>query len=391
MKKYLSFVIYIVLFTRQAYAVNTNPEAIKTLMATADKLLAMQSINYHYTRETNYYKDNYFSNISADSYMEFDGEKVSRFQLNSETSKQIYNGTVYFALNKKDHTYALTTHVDQKIFSSFSYFNNSIPSFRFMLKYIIQNDSIGKTQHDTTLAGNPYKVVGLTMQNKVIDYLGGYMKFTKQVTIYYDLIIDAATSLPYQIIQRNNIEKADFVRVTYTNINTSPVKPAELTWYYSTYTKDYKPEKKAAIKPIITVGTTLAAWQLPEYKNNDIAMLQSSSLKGKVVFMEFWIKNCGPCMEMFPVLKSLQQKFNNQAVQILTVNAYDSSKDVGFFYYREKPAYKMLYAGEALAKEVGIAFYPQAILLDKSGKVIYAGAFGAGSKAKIEQLIEKIL
>ncbi len=378
-------------FAGSALASNHNDEANKLLAETADKLLSIQTVSYHYDRDVSYPKENYRSKTSAQCYLEFKKERVSKFQLNSEAWLQIYNGTEYFSLNKKTKTYELKEQPEAKTFNSFSYFYNSIPSFRSVLHQIIRDDSITKTTRDTLIANKPYHIVSLAMQNKGIDYLGSFKNFTTIMAMYYDIIIDPATSLPYQIIERNSHEKTDITKVTYTDINIAPRKPQEASWYYSTYTKEYQPEKKIAGKPMITAGSMLPDWQLPVYKGDATTVLQSSSLKGKVVLMEFWIKNCSYCMESFTYLKELQQKFNTANVQILTINAYDPPKEVGFFYNREKPAYKMLYAGQALAKDLGIYSYPQAILVDKNGKVIFAGIFGKENKAQIEQLIAKEL
>ncbi|WCT12682.1 TlpA family protein disulfide reductase [Mucilaginibacter jinjuensis] len=383
--------LLLTLFTVPALASNHNNEANKILTQTADKLLSIQTVSYHYERDISYPKENYHSKASAQCYLEFDKEKVSKFQLNSEATFQVYNGTEYFSLDKKAKTYELKEQPDGKAFNSFSYFYNSIPSFRSILYQIIRDDSISKTTRDTVIANKPYHIVSLAMQNKGIDYLGSFRNFTTVMAMYYDIIIDPASSLPYQIIERNSHEKTDITKVTYTDINISPNKPQETSWYYSTYTKEYQPEKKIANKPMIAAGAILPDWQLPVYKGDTLTTLQNSSLKGKVILMEFWIKNCSYCMESFTYLKELQQKFNAANVQIITINAYDSPKEIGFFYNREKPAYKMLYAGQALAKDLGIYSYPQAILVDKSGKVIFAGTFGKDSKTQIEQLITKQL
>ena len=44
----------------------------------------------------------------------------------------------------------------------------------------------------------------------------------------------------------------------------------------------------------------------------------------------------------------------------------------------------MLYRGAEIAKELGVGFYPTAILIDKNGKVVYAGGFN-------HQVIENLI
>ena len=101
--------------------------------------------------------------------------------------------------------------------------------------------------------------------------------------------------------------------------------------------------------------------------------------------MEFWIKNCGYCMQAFPEIRELQKKYGDK-IEILSINAYDKKEEIDFFYKREKPAYKMLYSGEKLAESLGIYSYPTTLILDGSGKVIYSSA--GFDKVAIEQIIK---
>lgn len=391
MKRILYAIVFIALWSGQTLAKNNDEGAKQILNKVVASLSGLQKVKYRYTREISYVADNYYSKESADCYFEFEKNVTSRFQLNTDHSSQIYNGSEYFNLDKQAKSYELTVQPKQKLFSNFSFFFNSIPALKNALPDVVSDDSIGKSVSDTLIANKAYKVLNLTIHNKVIGYLGGFEHITTKMDFYYYLIIDPVSYLPLQIIERNNLNKADRTITKYENIDTGPAVPGELTWYYSTYTNEYKPAQKAALKPLVAVGTVLKDWELPEYKGNDLAVLQSKSLKGKVVIMEFWIKNCGPCMASFPHLKHLQEKYKDAAVQLITVNAYDSPKDVGFFYDREKPAYKMLYSGKLLAKDLGVNMFPQAIIINKSGKVIYAGDFDEHSDTRIEQVTDSNL
>jgi putative cell wall-binding protein len=51
-------------------------------------------------------------------------------------------------------------------------------------------------------------VVSIGMHNKAIDYLNQFRKFSIVMTVYYDLIIDPITYLPYQLIEKNSVDKA---------------------------------------------------------------------------------------------------------------------------------------------------------------------------------------
>jgi thiol-disulfide isomerase/thioredoxin len=54
-----------------------------------------------------------------------------------------------------------------------------------------------------------------------------------------------------------------------------------------------------------------------------------ASLRGKVVFLNFWTKNCGPCLEEMPSLAEFTQSIRgNKDVVVLTVSTDESLDDV---------------------------------------------------------------
>lgn len=389
MKILLSLITPLLALTAWTYHFKKEPS---TLQKVAAKLDGIERLSYHYYLEINDAKENYFDKDSSDCYFEFNQKSkfVSRFKAENNESIQIFNGSEKFTLDKKEKTYEIDDKNSQKSFSSLIIMANAIPVLKRCLDDVIANDSVAKTERDTVLAGRNYKVVTLSLQSKGLDYFSKFRSFTAKMTMFYDLIIDPATYLPYQVIQRNSIAGKDYsMRVAFTHINLSPVVPKQNTWFYSSYEKDYKRAKKKEAIPLITVGSTLPTIALPQMGNQTAAPV-TPAIKNKIVLFDFWIKNCGYCMESFPHLKDLQVKYGKRNVEIITVNAHDSYQEIDFFYKREKPTYQMLYQGQALAKKLGVKDrgYPTVILADTNGKIVYTGSF---DKEKIEQIIEKLL
>ncbi len=360
-------------------------------MAMTNKLASLKSIAYTHKREINNIKNNYYDTLRGKCYLVFntdDKQTIAQFRMESKDYISIYNGTEAFVLSKANKTYTLTEQASQQSFSNHSFFHNALQTLRYAANEISKNDSILKSQRDTLIGNKTYKLVQLNMHKRSLSYAASAMHFTKDVTIYYKVVIDPDTWLPYQVIESNSIDKDDYnTRATFTNINTSPVKPEEYSWFYSTYQNEYKPEKKEARDHLIAVGSILPFnWSLPEYGEKEKPAFESSTVKGKLILLDFWIKNCGPCMESFPVLKQLQAKYGSDRFQLISINAYDKKQEIDFFYKREKPNYKMLYNGSAFAKSLGIYAYPTVILMDSFGKVIYLDS--GFDHEKIEALIK---
>lgn len=361
--------------------------AIQILQKTSDVLNNLKSISYKSYREINNFKDNYFSKNSGSSYFEFDDDadgKVARFQLRSADALQVFNGTEYFYLNEKEKSLELEKRTPKQL-TSISLLYNSLTTLRLSLPMVISDTSIHKSITDTILDGKTYDMIKFGLNRKSMEYPMGFSHFDSEVIKFYKLIIDKKTAFPYIVYDGNSISKDLYhTKTIFTDINLSPVLPKETSWYYSSYA-GYEHKKKATRKPMVTVNSLIQNWSLPQYVQNKVDTLSMAGVSGKIIIMEFWIKNCGYCMQAFPEIRELQKKYGDK-IEILSINAYDKKEEIDFFYKREKPAYKMLYSGEKLAESLGIYSYPTTLILDGSGKVIYSSA--GFDKVAIEQIIK---
>jgi thiol-disulfide isomerase/thioredoxin len=383
--KYSLFVILIFLTATLVKAQSDHaPEA---LVAMAKKLVSLKSISYQYHRELCYPQDNYFDTLEGPCYMDFDQtdkRNVKRFRVESNDYVIVYNGTEMFNLNKKAKTYSLSTQPNTRSFGQYSLFFNSIQALRSEIPQLIAGDSIPMYQQDTIIDNKLYKQVQLNMR-RWMQYMGSAQRLDRGVVFYYRIIIDPVTWLPYQVIQTSNVSKNSSSKTIFTGINIRPKVPDTNSWYYTTYENEYRRETKEKGRALIAAGSMLLPdWSLPEFNGKDDIAFKATGLKGKLVLLDFWIKNCGFCMKSFPELQRLQKTYGGDQFQLLSINSHDKKEDIDLFFKREKPLYKMLYNGAGLAKELGVEGYPTAVLLDKTGKVIYAGEF---DRAKLEELI----
>ncbi len=369
---------------------NPDPKGIKAdsvLQKMSDKLNSLKNISYDYQLELNYSSENYHNKLAAYVYLDFkEADKIIgfKYQIEGEITKEVFNGTEKFELNKKDKTIEINIQPQMKSFNGMTSFYNSIITFKNALPPIIANKTISRTLSDTTINNTPFYVVSFSFFKKSIDRFGGFDSITMNRSIIYKIIVDKKSDLPFQVIETNDVNN-DFKKTTFTNINTNAQQPSELSWYYSSYT-EYKPAKPKEISPLISVGSIAFDWSLPLYNKNENVSL--SGLKGKVVLLDFWFKNCGPCIESVPHLNAINDKFKNKKFEVLSINTWDSQKDIAWFCNKHRVTYKVLMNGNDVAEKYGVNLFPTIILIDKEGEVLYSGGF---DQSKIEKVIENAL
>jgi len=113
-----------------------------------------------------------------------------------------------------------------------------------------------------------------------------------------------------------------------------------------------------------------------------------SSLKGKVVVIDFWASWCGPCRRENPHMVEMYNEVHENGVEFLGVSL-DRNKDK---WLEAIDADGLIWSqvfdveGKA-ANKYGVESIPFTIVLDKSGNIAAKRVFGAELKAEIEKLL----
>jgi thiol-disulfide isomerase/thioredoxin len=391
----LSVLVLIGLFSiTYSQPVYNNEKANAVLKASYAKLQQLRSVQYDHERDIHYYTENYHHHFKAQVFFDFadTGSKHGfRFQASGDSSSTFYNGVHFFRLDHPKKNIDLQVKTSDNLLESSSHLFNSLLTIRNLLPFAIANDSIAKFHTDTLINNTHYDMVRFELPNRYFSNLGRVNSFTApNLRRPYQLIIDRKTALPFQLIARfrRGDDEGDHIRTVFTHINTHPKEPSDLSWFYSTYTAEYLPAIAEKRKPLIEKGATAINFTLPSYTPTQADSVSLNQYKGKVVLLDFWIKTCGYCMLAFPHMNELQKQFGADKFQLLAINAEDPLEDIAFFYKKHQPAYKMLYKGDELAKAYGVFAYPITVLLDTTGKVIYAGPF---DHTLLQQLLEQTL
>ncbi len=124
--------------------------------------------------------------------------------------------------------------------------------------------------------------------------------------------------------------------------------------------------------------------------------IKLSSLKGKVVILDFWATWCPPCRKGIPELVEFKKKYGNKGVEIIGISVdtdggRDTKSDVVPFVKEYKINYPVAYFTQAVTQMYGgIESIPTMFIIDKQGKI--AGRFvGALTKEELEIKVKKLL
>lgn len=139
----------------------------------------------------------------------------------------------------------------------------------------------------------------------------------------------------------------------------------------------------------LTVGEAAPAFELPG--NSGVVTL--SSLKGKVVYVDFWASWCGPCKQSFPWLNDMQSKYGAKGFQIVGVNVDAKTADAKTFLTEVPAKFTVAYDDKGVTpKQFGIKGMPSSVLIDATGKVLLQHTgFRDSDKAQLEQAIQQAL
>jgi len=396
--KFLIFTGFYLLFSatfffsenpQQFFDYKKKESAEEVLKKVSNNLSNLKSLNYKYRMELNYSSEGYRSELTADSYLNFTSvDKIIglKYQFNSEELLAVFNGSEKFDCNKKSKLIKIDNKPASDSFKSVSFLFNSPVTLRNSLPAIISDTSIPKTLAETSVNNRNFYVIEFVLEKKTLDRLGGYTPISLDRKIIYRLTVDKANYLPVEILQSNNANQ-DYMKTGFSNIEVNSGSPDELSWYYSTYLKEYKVKGNDGEKNLlIAAGQPAPDWRLPIFDTNDSVSL--SQYKDKIIMLEFWISQCGYCIAAVPKLNALSNKYKNKDFKLLAVNVHDSKEIIKLFQKNNQPAYEILSSAEDVAKKYGVEGFPTIVLIDKKGNVIYSGSF---DKERLEELLNKII
>ena len=130
-----------------------------------------------------------------------------------------------------------------------------------------------------------------------------------------------------------------------------------------------------ASRALARAPKTMPAFTLPSATNDSV--IDSSSLTGKVLLINFWATWCGPCREEIPTLIKLRDDYQHEGFEVIGISMDLGSRGtVAKFVKKVSIDYPVAMGTPKVARSFGgILGIPQSFLVDRQGNIVksYAG------------------
>ena len=158
-------------------------------------------------------------------------------------------------------------------------------------------------------------------------------------------------------------------------------------------TSKYTTQLASSLAPFAASQNVALGKVAPEINLNtpEGKLVALSSLRGKVVLIDFWASWCGPCRKENPNVVRIYSKYKAKGFEIYGVsldkdmNAWKeaiAADGIGWVQVSD-----LKYWGSAAAKLYGVQGIPQTFLLDKNGIIAARDLRGAALDAKVGELM----
>lgn len=116
------------------------------------------------------------------------------------------------------------------------------------------------------------------------------------------------------------------------------------------------------------VGGNAKEISLPNAAGKTISL---SSLKGKMVLIDFWASWCGPCRRTVPSLKKIYSAFHSKGFEVYSISLDNDANDWKLAMKEDKISWpSVLDIKGDYAGSWEVNFIPNTFLLDTKGKIL---------------------
>ena len=117
--------------------------------------------------------------------------------------------------------------------------------------------------------------------------------------------------------------------------------------------------------PILMAAAALCALLTSARADSPVDL---DSLRGRVVYLDFWASWCAPCRQSFPWMQKMQDAYGQQGLVVIAVDVEKNRKDAERFLANFHPTFDVHFdpKGE-LAERFHVQGMPTGLVIDRGG------------------------
>jgi peroxiredoxin len=153
----------------------------------------------------------------------------------------------------------------------------------------------------------------------------------------------------------------------------SPMKPNEFVWAVPEGFSHFDPS--AIENALLPVATVAPEFQLPRLGGGKINLADTRRTK-KVVLVNFWYAECGPCRREFPHLQKLYERLKGKGMEVIAINRGDTEQQAQQIIQTSKLTFPVALggsndAGGSVYAHFGVMVFPTNYLIAPDGKILW--------------------
>ena len=120
--------------------------------------------------------------------------------------------------------------------------------------------------------------------------------------------------------------------------------------------------------------------------------IRLSDYRGKAVVLNFWASWCEPCKDEAPLLEEAWQRYRDEGLVVLGIDAQDFRSDAKQFVERYELTYPIAYDGNgASLGRFGNTGFPETWFLGRDGRLVGEHIVGPFDQERLEENVQVAL
>ena len=230
---------------------------------------------------------------------------------------------------------------------------------------------------------NPFAEKAGEAYNLWKSSLKGYLRYNKD-SLYavYESLSKSALAHKIEFIKQHPGSYASLYFFNQAILGSTRITPDSLLSIYQLFDKEIQATELgiSVSESIQRKQKLLLGYEMPffSFKTNEGQTVNSASFRNtKNVLLCFWASWCGPCVRTIPLLKKINQAYQEHDLQIISISIdSDSTKWLSALQRHSMPWLQTCdlpryINNNNLSTIYEIRFIPQYFLINKEGKLIY--------------------